>query len=134
MADNGGSVEHIDAQSERLLGNRVDRPVKFRHAVLPCLHMDVIEMMRAGGFQPDRLPDARRAGVKDACGFRPPVLLSAWDREICRRVLHAKNEAVATAAQLRRNIEGKRDAASFVMAQELAVQPHPGAVIDGAEM
>ena len=63
-----------------------------------------------------------------------PVLLSARNGEIRRRVLSADDQPVAAASQLACNIEGKRDASPLVIAQELAVQPHPGTVIDGAEM
>src|SRR5439155_26438304 len=96
--------------------------------------VDAREITVARGFEPHGLPDAAGAGVENADGFRLPVLFAARDVAVRWRVFGAHGEGVRAGLQQARDVELKRRVAALVASRQQAVDPHHGAIIDGAEM
>src|SRR5690606_1003693 len=80
-------------------------------------------------------PDAGGAPVPDRVRGRAPVLLAARLGEVVRVVLGAHDEQVVGAVgDERGDVERERGVAALVLADEVSVDPHPGSVVDGAEV
>ena len=91
------------------------------------------DMRGAHGFQPHRLPDARGAGVEDAC--RVVALLADGKRVGFVAVLGLHGDHLRTGPPQRRgDVRAELGVATLVMSHLSAVDPYGGDLVDGAEM
>src|SRR5690349_7180580 len=108
--------------------------MKLGRSVLGGNNVNVFEMICSSCFEPDRLPDTRRARIEDALGLWLPVLFASRDRLIGRRIFYAQCHGVAAVHESVRNIKRKRYPATFVRADILTIHPDPSAIIHRAKV
>ena len=86
-------------------------------------------------LEPDGLPDARRPVVPDGVRRGQPVLLAARLGDIEGLIFGTHHDhLLAVCGEAGSDIGTERGMATFVGGDEIAVDPHRGAVVDGAEM
>src|SRR6185437_14945759 len=64
-----------------------------------------------------------------------PALLTARDALVCGGIFDAQHQPITGAFRERfSDVEGERDSPALVLAQELAIEPNRGTIIDCAEV
>jgi len=103
------------------------------HIWSPC-HVGYVNVRDS--FGPYRLPDPSRPFVPDPVRFLAPVLLAARLLRIGRLVLCPHDDRMVVRVRGHRigDVGGERGLPADMTADELSVEPHLGAEVDGPEV
>jgi hypothetical protein len=85
-------------------------------------------------LDPHRAPDAAGARIPDLVRLRLPVHLAARLVHVLRVVLGLHHDLEQRTVQVAADVDRERAVAAAVLDREAAVDPDPGAVVDGAEV
>src|SRR5436305_15257130 len=86
-------------------------------------------------FRPDRLPDARGAGIPDRVGLNLPVLLAAWLGEVVRIDLRSDHDHRGAGRREQVGDIGMEwGVTSFMPGGEPTIDPYLGREVDRPEM
>ena len=127
---------HADGKPKRFLRGSIHMHLK---ADLPALEAggpaDGADEGGRHDFKPHGLPDAGGAWIPDGVRFELPVLLAAGLFEIGRVIVGADDDLLGTVGgENIGDFDGEGGVAALVPADLDAVDPHPGDMVDRAEV